>query len=320
MNVPFYVEQVNPNDINFKVLTRYVDNYQKVSIGDLIFDLEGQKAAVEINAEKEGFLYATHIVGGVVESTDIAYYICDSQSDCFDLGVSLEDKAEVKIEIKVEKIESVNEQSFDSIVKLNDPVIRIAVLPGGRAYRQIQDAVQGNPYIGVVGYFDDADRIGTDYLGKIDFELILNEYKNSKFDRIFVASGNHNFRTKLINRIAQLGLKFINIIHPSAFVSNDAVLGCNVYVGPFVQIASRSIVSDGVFISAGSNVEHHCHISENCLLGPGVYLSGGVRIGNRSVLSAGVSVESNINIGDDVYITSGKGINKNIKNKTRLID
>jgi acetyltransferase-like isoleucine patch superfamily enzyme len=320
MNVPFYVEQVNPNDINFKVLARHVENYKKVLIGDLIFDLEGQKATVEINAEKEGFLYTPYMVGGVVESTDIAYYICDSQSDCFELGVSLEKKAQVKITIKTEKLEPTNDHHHDSIVRLNDPVIRIAVLPGGRAYRQIQDAVQGNPYVRVVGYFDDADRIGSDYLGKIDFELILNEYINSKFDRIFVATGNSKFRTKLINKIAELGLNFINIIHPSSFVSNDAVLGCNIYVGPFVQIASRSIVSDGVFISAGSNIEHHCYISENCLLGPGVYLSGGVRIGNRSVLSAGVSVESNINIGDNVYITSGKGINKNIKNNTRLID
>jgi len=320
VNSSFYVEQVNPNDTNYKVLVRYIDNYQKVSSGDLIFDLEGQKANFEINAERGGFFYSPYKVGSVIASTDIAYYICDEHLDCVELTDSLQIVDEVKLEIDSLKFESANDEVCDSIVRLNDPIIRIAVLPGGSSYRQIHDAVNGNPYLKVVGYFDDAERNGPDFLGKIDFSFILNRYKKSDFDRIFVATGDSRFRTKLINKLSELGLKFINIVHPSSFVSNDAILGCNIYIGPFVQVASKSIVSDGVFISAGSNVEHHCNVSENCLLGPGVYLSGGVSVGKRSVLAAGVSVESNITIGDDVYITAGKGINKNIKNNTRIID
>jgi acetyltransferase-like isoleucine patch superfamily enzyme len=320
VNSCFYVEQVNPNDINYKVINRHVENYQKVSVGDLIFDLEGQKATLEINAEKDGFLYSPYAVGSLIESRDVAYYICDTHLGCIDLADSFKKTHDSKHEDHALIFEPDNNSSFDSIVRLNDPIIRIAVLPGGRAYRQIQDAVYGNPYLKVIGYFDDADRMGSDYLGKIDFDLILAGYKKSNFDRVFVATGNSSFRTNLINKLAELGLKFINIIHPNSFVSNDAILGCNIYIGPFVQIASKSVVSDGVFISAGSNIEHHCSISENSLLGPGVYLSGGVSVGRNSVLGAGVSVESNITIGDEVYITPGMGINKNIISKTRLIN
>lgn len=320
MNFPFFVEQVNPNDTSYKVLVRHVDNFEKISAGDLIFDLEGQKATIEIISEKDGYFYSTFNVGGVMSSDDIAYYVCDTHLECQKLAATTK-----KIENVNAKIDIVNEaitivEASDLTGPLNDPAIRIAVLPGGRAYRQIQDAIEGNSYLKIVGYFDDADRIGDDFLGKIDFDLISERYKNSDFDRIFVATGNSSLRTKIINKLSEVGIAFINIIHPKSFVSNDAILGCNIYVGPFVQIASRSVVSDGVFISAGSNVEHHCHISENCLLGPGVYLSGGVSVGKRSVLGAGVSVESNITIGDDVYIRSGKGVNKNIKNNSRLID
>ncbi len=320
MNSPYYIEQVNPNDLSYKLISRHVENHQKVAPGDLIFYLEGQKATIEINAEKEGFFYSPYEVGSFIESTNIAYYICDTYLGCNELVDSFKKADHVKHEYVALNSHPDNNDSCDSIASLNDPVIRIAILPGGRAYRQIQDAVNGNPYIKVVGYFDDADRKGPDCLGKIDFDLILNRYKNSDFDRVFVATGNSKFRTKLINKLSEIGLKFINIIHPKSFVSNEAIIGCNVYIGPFVQIASRSIVSDGVFISAGSNIEHHCNISENCLFGPGVYLSGGVSLGKRSILGAGVSVESNIAIGDDVYIAPGKGINKNIKNNSRLID
>ncbi len=320
MNSFFYVEQVNPNDENYKIVSRYIEDYQKVSIGDLVFTLEGQKAAIEVSAEKEGFFFSPFVVGSFIQSADVAYYIFDTDSECAEFVNSLKNINCASDESIPLKAVSGDNNVSDLIVELNDPVIRVAILPGGRAYRQIQDAVQGNTYIKVIGYFDDAYRVGPDYLGEIDFDSILNGYKRSDFDRIFVASGSSKFRTDLINKLAKLGIKFINIIHPSSFVSNDATIGCNVYIGPFVQIASRAIVSDGVFISGGSNVEHHCSLSENCLLGPGVYLSGGVSVGKRSVLGAGVSVESNIDIGDDVYITSGKGINKNIKSKERLID
>lgn len=313
----FYVDQVNPNDTSYKVLKRHIDNFQKVSVGDLIFDLEGQKAAIELISEKEGFFYSPFNIGCVMSSHDIAYYVCDTHSECVGLTNTIE---YIKTEVEIAKDVTTFSEKYDAIAPLNDPAIRIAVLPGGRAYRQIQDAIQGNSYFKIVGYFDDANRIGPDFLGKIDFELILKRYKNSDFDRIFVATGNSDLRTKILNKISELGINFINIIHPNSFVSKDAILGCNIYVGPFVQIASKSIVSDGAFISAGSNVEHHCYVSENCLLGPGVYLSGGVSVGKRSVLGAGVSVESNINIGDDVYISPGKGVNKNIKNNSRLID
>lgn len=320
MNSSYYIEQVNPNDSNYKVISRRIKNYEKVSHGDLIFDLEGQKATIEISAEKDGFFYSPYEVGSFIESTSVAYYICDTHLSCVELANLLNKNNEVKHEHDSLNFNPDNNDGCDSIVALNDPVIRVAVLPGGRAYRQIQDAVNANPYIKVVGYFDDANRKGGDCLGKIDFDLILDKYKKSDFDRVFVATGNSKFRTKLINKLAGLGLKFVNVIHPKSFVSSDAIIGCNVYIGPFVQVASRSIVCDGAFVSAGSNIEHHCYISENCLLGPGVYLSGGVSLGKRSILGAGVSVESNIEIGDDVYITPGKGINKNIKNNTRLID
>jgi acetyltransferase-like isoleucine patch superfamily enzyme len=316
----FYVEQVNPNDSSYKILVRHIENFQKVAVGDLAFDLEGQKASIEINIERDGYFYTRHEVNDVMGSMDVAYYICDTHAACLELSDSFANDFGKNLEVNSVLNFNDEEDAVEEMEGLNDPVIRIAIMPGGRAYRQIQDAVRGNSYLKVVGYFDDAPRSSAECLGGIDFEIIQKKYQNSEFDRVFVAAGSSKLRIKLINNLVRRGIKLINIIHPNSFVSEDAILGCNIYIGPFVQVASKAVVSDGAFISAGSNIEHHCHLAENCLLGPGVYLSGGVSVGKRSILGAGVSVESNIEIGDDVYVTPGKGLNKNIKNKTRLID
>lgn len=315
----FFIEQVNPNDTEYKVVNCYVENLKQVSKGELLYDIEGQKAAFEIHAEASGFFYTTYKAGDKISCADVAYFICKDFESCVNLSAS---KNEIKaISIDAEQINEVQANIItEPLTKLNDPSVRVVVLPGGRAFRQIQDAIQSNPYLKVVGYFDDADRLGSECLGKIDVDLIEKMYSDSRFDRVFVASGNTELRTKLINTLSKRGLKFINIVHPNAFISNDATLGCNIYVGPFVQIASKAIVEDGVFISAGANIEHHCHVSENCLFGPGVFLSGGVKVGKRTILGAGVSVESNISIGDDVYVAPGKGVSTNIKNSTRIID
>lgn len=326
MNIPFYIEQVNPNDSTYKLISCPVANFTKIYAGDLLLQLEGQKTIIEVFAEKEGYFYTQFMVGDNIIATDIAYFISDTHEECLILSNSSVKKGNYEdtgygLPLRdLLPTEQINIKPKESIIPLNDPMIRVAILPGGRAFRQIQDAVDGNRNLSIVGYFDDANLSGPDSLGIIDFESILKRYKNGEIDRIFVATGNCELRTQLINKLARLGLKFINIYHPSAFISNDAVLGSNIYVGPFAQVASKATVEDGVFVSASANIDHHCFISENSLLGPGVHLSGGVKIGKRSVLGAGVSVEANIVIGDDVYITSGKGINKNIKDNTRLLD
>ncbi len=319
MIAEFFVEQVNPNDTNFTVINRYFENLKQVCEGDLLFDLEGQKANIEVCAEASGFFYSPYNLGDKISSVNVAYFICKDMESCSMLTKL--DSTTTEATISSDVISDAPPKTiFESLAKLNDPSVRVAVLPGGRAFRQIQDATQNNPYIKIVGYYDDADRVGVECLGKIDATLIKRMHSEAIFDRIFVACGNSELRTKLINTLSECGIKFINIIHPSAFVSNGATLGCNIYVGPFSQIASKAIVEDGVFISAGTNIEHHCHISENALFGPGVCLSGGVKVGKRSILGAGVSVESNISIGDDVYIATGKGITKNVKSSTRIID
>lgn len=81
-------------------------------------------------------------------------------------------------------------------------------------------------------------------------------------------------------------------VSPDARIREDARLGKNVSVGPFVvvqagaSIGDRTILFPGVFIGRGATV------GEDCILYPNVVLYHDVRVGSRVILHAGCVIGS----------------------------
>jgi len=312
-----YVEQLNPNDTEFRVILQDFTNGDKVEQGQLLFELEGQKTVFEVASEHDGFIYSLYELDDYIAVEDAAYYIYDDEIELNELikNTSNNDSMPKCDEVEVLK----TNDEIVTLKKIHSPYINLAVLPGGKAYRQIEDAIAGSQIVKLVGFFDDAERTSIDKLGAIDFDLIQSLWKKGVFDRVFVATGDSRLRTKLLNMLTELGIKVMNIIHPTAYISNSASIGSNVFIGPKASIGAKSIVGNGCFLSAFANVEHHCYLNENILLGPGVMLSGSVKVGARTVLASGVAVESNIVIGKDVFVGVGLGVSTHLKDSQRVI-
>jgi len=309
-----YVEQVNPNDTEFTLVKKYFEKGDMVNIGDTVLIVEGQKSAIEIESEYKGFFYSEFSEGDVLQLDDVVHIVTDKVEE-------IEEYLS-----KTKTVEKTVEQTSDdisllprSLSNLSSSVIKVAVLPGGKAFRQVQDALSKNINLNIVGFFDDNRGSDPLNLGGIDFDFINTLIEDRKIDRVFVATGSSDLRTKLLNALQERGIQTINIIHPTAEISESAIIGSNVFIGPRVVVSAKSYIDNGAFISALSNIEHHCIVGENSLLGPGVMLSGSVSIGKRVVLGAGASVESNIQIEDDSYIASGSGITRNIKRWERVL-
>src|SRR2546421_1310579 len=107
-------------------------------------------------------------------------------------------------------------------------------------------------------------------------------------------------------------------IHPSAFITEDALIIGDVEIGEdssvwfgsiirgdvnFIRIGSRTNIQDGTIIHVSSKthstvledeitvghrvVLHGCHVESGCLIGIGAVLLDGVRVGTRSLVAAG---------------------------------
>ncbi len=79
-------------------------------------------------------------------------------------------------------------------------------------------------------------------------------------------------------------------IHSSAFVSNTAKLGDEVFVGAFTCVGDESVVGNGTQIRAGAKIGDGVTVGRNCVLHPNVFIEDGCSIGDNVVLHAGVVI------------------------------
>ena len=129
-------------------------------------------------------------------------------------------------------------------------------------------------------------------------------------------------------------------VDPRASVSEDAKLGTNVRIGPFVFIGSGVRVGSGVEIAPGAVVEDGVTIGEDCLLGANSVVCYGVSIGARCVLLPGAIVGSDgfgftpdqngklhaiaqlgsVRVGDEVVVGAGACIDRGAIGDTEIGD
>ena len=69
-------------------------------------------------------------------------------------------------------------------------------------------------------------------------------------------------RAKTFQNARNAGFEIVNLIDPSAIISNSAIIGDGVVVMPNVVVNAKASISDGVILNSGSVVEHECVIGD----------------------------------------------------------
>ena len=128
-------------------------------------------------------------------------------------------------------------------------------------------------------------------------------------------------------------------IHPSAVISESAVIDGSAWVGPNVVIDDDSIISPGVFLEANCYVGKQVSIGENTRLKANVSIYNGTQIGQRCLFHCGAVIGSdgfglandngtwfkipqlgNVIIGNDVEIGANSTIDRGAIDNTILHD
>jgi len=112
-------------------------------------------------------------------------------------------------------------------------------------------------------------------------------------------------RETLYSKFKKLGFEFLEIISPSAAISDQVVLqeGCHIMTGAVVHPGTT--VGANTIINTGASLDHDCHVGPHCHVAPGAVLCGGVVIGCRCHIGAGAVVIPGVAIGDDAVVGAG---------------
>jgi UDP-3-O-[3-hydroxymyristoyl] glucosamine N-acyltransferase len=126
-------------------------------------------------------------------------------------------------------------------------------------------------------------------------------------------------------------------IHPTAYVSDDAVLGSALAVGPVGVVESGAVVGDNVVLCSGVYVGRRCRIGPGTVVYPNVVIREDTEIGARCIIHAGACIGSDgfgyvpvkgrwhkipqtgrVVLGDDVEVGSNTAIDRGTFGETRI--
>lgn len=102
------------------------------------------------------------------------------------------------------------------------------------------------------------------------------------------------------------------LIHPSAIISSEVVLGKGTVVMPNVVINSGTRIGENCIINTSAVIEHDCIIEDYVHISPNAALAGGVKVREGSHVGIGANIIQSIEIGEWSNIGAGAVVVKNI--------
>ena len=128
----------------------------------------------------------------------------------------------------------------------------------------------------------------------------------------FVAIGSNATREKIQEKLIELGLNVVSLIHPSAVIGTDVEVGIGTAVMAGVVINSSSRIGKGCIINTSSSLDHDNVIKNYVHISPGVMAAGSVEIGKGTRLGIGSVVSNNVNICSGCNVGAGAVVVKDI--------
>lgn len=158
----------------------------------------------------------------------------------------------------------------------------------------------------IIIFDDDTSKHGLDFYG-FKVQGSINEFI---YGPSVIAIGNNKIRNFIANK--SVGASWVKIIHPSAVISTDVVIGEGTIVMAGSIIQPGAIVGKHCIINTGSCIDHDCIIGDFVHVAPNCAIAGGVKIGEGTFVGIGTSIIPNVEIGKWTTIGAGSAVICNI--------
>jgi sugar O-acyltransferase (sialic acid O-acetyltransferase NeuD family) len=149
---------------------------------------------------------------------------------------------------------------------------------------------------------DDPSKIG----GRLDGHPICSFAEAAQRATTFlVCIGNNRMRAERFAEAVDKGLTPLTVVHPSAIISETAVLSSGTVVMPRVVINAGASVGADCIVNSGAIIEHDCTVGDHAHISPGAVLGGGVCIGRYVHVGLNASVLPGVSIGEGAVVGAG---------------
>jgi sugar O-acyltransferase (sialic acid O-acetyltransferase NeuD family) len=123
---------------------------------------------------------------------------------------------------------------------------------------------------------------------------------------LVIAIGNNKIRKQISDRFSKANWQ--TIIHPSAIISKDVIIGEGSVIMAGAIIQPGTIIGKHCIINTGACIDHDCIIADFVHIGPNSSLAGGVSVREGTFIGIGSSIIPNIIIGRWTNVGAGSVI------------
>lgn len=196
---------------------------------------------------------------------------------------------------------------------------RTVILCAGYRSHVVTEILRLRDECEVVGMLDDNSGLHSTYrnglpiLGSLS---LLQELRDTgRVDSAALGLGNllllHR-RMEIYQEARNLGIKMIDVIHPTAFVSPTAMCGPGLFLGPHAVIHTGTKLGENVTVSTGSTIDHDNEIGDHVFISAGVHTAGLVKIEPGAFIGPGAIVSNGCVIGQESVIGAGSVVTRDI--------
>jgi len=125
-------------------------------------------------------------------------------------------------------------------------------------------------------------------------------------------------RTCLFEMGKERGFGFASVVHPSAILAGDAVLGQGAQIMAGAILQPRCVLGDNVLVNTRAAIDHDCQIGNGVHIAPGATLSGDVQVGDGAHIGAGATIIQGVQIGRDCIVGAGAVVLRDVPPGARV--
>lgn len=137
-------------------------------------------------------------------------------------------------------------------------------------------------------------------------------------DDVFVCSIGGYSRKDCIQRMLEKGAEFIPLIHNTARIGSNIVMGKGNLVGAYTIVAADAKIGDYNFIQSMTIIGHDCVIGDWNRIDSQVMMVGATIVGNHNMIHTGAMINHNVHIGNDCTIGACSFVTMNVESGVTL--
>ncbi len=146
---------------------------------------------------------------------------------------------------------------------------------------------------------------------------IVHTLDGLEFDSAVLGVGNPGVRERLMRLLPDS--RWATLVHPSASISGDSVVGVGTIVMQNVVVSADAVVGRAALLNVGCYVAHDSEVGAYTHLAPGTNLGGGCHVGALCELGMGTVVLPNIHIAEGCRTGAGAIVTRDVSPHTTVV-